>query len=581
MRSNPGNYLRQSFIRHWSPILCGCLLVFMGGNLLSNAWRSSLTNDELVHIPAGYQYLRTGNFRLNPEHPPLVKMLACLPLLVVNPRVYLEPDGADQEFARFTLLASIEFWQRNQLRFHAIAFWSRVPMVLLTLALGLLIYVYGRQLLGARAAVLAVVLFSLEPTMLAHGWIVHTDMAAAFGYLFFFFALHEYLRTPTLGRALWVSLVTGLALLIKFSMVILIPILGVALLYLAIRAPSFGVSRRSCLLHGGLMLVVMVLLLNAAYYFQHPVLATPESKFIMETAPTPLAAERINDSVKLLSKVVPTYYLFGLYTVFVHNHLGHPSSLLGHYSLFGWWYYFPVAFALKTSLPFLLLSVAAVGWALYACLIGRDRRFVPLLLGLTIYLAVSMNGSINIGVRHIAPVFPFLFLLGGAYLDRMLKWSRFGVARTLVLLVLSWMLVDCRNTYPNYLASTNPLTFGKPAWSLLADSNVEWGQDIGELAEYLKSRGETNLIGALSGGWATPSMYGIKLLDFAPPDLQSSSTNYVAIGAGFLNGVSVPPGFKDADGVELSDEQRRNYFAKYRTLEPEKVFGKSIYLYRK
>jgi 4-amino-4-deoxy-L-arabinose transferase-like glycosyltransferase len=139
-----------------------------------------------------------------------------------QPRVYLDPDGADQQFARFTVLSSIEFWQRNQLRFHAIAFWSRVPMVLLTLALGVLIYVYGSQLFGARAAVLAVALFSLEPTMLAHGWIVHTDIAAAFAYLLFFFTLHAYFRASTLSRALCVGLATGLALLAKFSMVILI-----------------------------------------------------------------------------------------------------------------------------------------------------------------------------------------------------------------------------------------------------------------------------------------------------------------------------------------------------------------------
>jgi 4-amino-4-deoxy-L-arabinose transferase-like glycosyltransferase len=581
MRVNPSINLRQIFTRHSATILCSCLLLLMAGNLLSNAWRASLTNDELVHIPSGYQYLRTGNFRLNPEHPPLIKMWASLPLLVVNPRVYLEPDGADQQFARFTVLASIEFWQRNQLRFHAIAFWSRVPMVLLTLALGVLIYVYGRQLFGARAALLAVALFSFEPTMLAHGWIVHTDIAAAFGYLFFFFTLHGYLRVSTLHRALWLGVATGVALLIKFSMVILIPMLAIALVYLVVKGPSFVVSRRTVILHACLMLAVVVLLLNAAYYFQHPALANPESKFIVDTAPTPLAAALITESLRLLSKVLPTYYLFGLYTVFVHNHLGHPTSLLGQASVFGWWYYFPVAFALKTSLPFLLLSVVAAGWALYTCVMDRDKRFVPLLVGLALYLAVSMNSSINIGVRHIAPVFPFLFLLGGACLDRILKWSQGRLARGLVAIVLGWMLVDCIRTYPHYLAFTNTLTFGKPGWALLADSNVEWGQDIGELAKYLQARGETSLVGALSAGWATPPMYGIKVLDFAPPDLQSSSTKYVAIGAGFLNGASVPAGFKDENGVELSDEQRRNYFAKYRSLAPEKVFGNSIYLYRK
>jgi len=110
---------------------------------------------------------------------------------------------------------------------------------------------------------------------------------------------------------------------------------------------------------------------------------------------------------------------------------------------------------------------------------------------------------------------------------------------------------------------------------------VEWGQNIGELARYLKARHETSLVGSMSASWVSPPLYGIKLLDFAPPDLQSLRTKYVAIGAGFLNGSAIPPGLKDANGIEITEEQRRNYFSKYRTLRPEKVFGKSIYLYRK
>jgi hypothetical protein len=296
---------------------------------------------------------------------------------------------------------------------------------------------------------------------------------------------------------------------------------------------------------------------------------------------TPLVAERVVVLFNSLSKVFPTYYVFGLYAVLTHNHFGHPASLLGQYSSFGWWYYFPVAFALKTSLPFLLLSVGAVCWALWAAVFRREKKLIPLLLGLAIYLALSMTSNINIGIRHLAPVFPFLFLLGGALLDRLLKSTRVKAAAIVVVVLLGWMLVDGIRAYPNYLSFTNSLTFGKPAWALLSDSNVEWGENIGELARYLKARRKTSLVGSLSAGWASPSLYGIRLLDFAPPDLQSSRTKYVAIGAGFLNGSTVPPSLKDANGIEITEEQRRNYFSKYRTLRPEKVFGNSIYLYRK
>lgn len=570
--------LRNFFTRYLAEILCGCLLLVMGVNLCANASRETLTNDELVHIPSGYHYLVAGEFRLNPEHPPLVKMWAGLPLLVIRPRVYEPPDGREEASARYTVLSSLEFWELNQPRFQMIAFWSRAPMVVLTLALGILIFIYGRQLFSARAAVLAVALFSLEPTMLAHGGIVHTDIAAAFGYLLFFFALQAYQSAPGFARALSLGLATAFALLTKFSLAILVPIFIGALIYLAIKAPRG--ARRARVLQASLAITVVAALINAAYYFQHPLLALPERNLISGTTATPLGGERMLFCFRLLSKVFPTYYLFGLYTVFAHNHFGHPTSLLGQYSSVGWWYYFPVVFALKTSLPFLLLSLGALGWALMRGLRRREKRLIPLLLALMIYLAVSLSSSVNIGIRHFAPVFPILFLLGGAGLDRLLKSSHAKLARVLLVVLLGWMSVNVIRAYPNYLSFTNSLTFGKPAWTLLSDSNVEWGQNIGDLARYLQAHGESSLVGSLSGGWAAPKLYGIKLLDFAPPDLKSSPTRYVAIGAGFLNGSTVPADVKE-NGVELSEEQRHNYFAQYRTLPPEQVFGNSIYLYRK
>ena len=571
--------VRRFVSRYKAESLCLCLLLVMGANLLSIAWRETVTNDELVHIPAGYHYIAAGDFSLNPEHPPLVKMWACLPLLIVRPKVYQLAERGNEDFAKFTVDASLEFWQMNQRRYHAIVFWSRVPVVLLTLALGVLIFVYGRQLFGTRAAMLSLAMFTLEPTMLAHGWIVHTDIAAALGYLLFLFALQAYYRKPTITYALFFSLVTAFALLTKFSLMILAPIFFGAFGLMILRAKRFASSRGRAALQALLASAVLCVLINAAYFFKHPQLPPAETNWITQTATT-LSPAHIVGWIGAFSKVLPTYYLFGNYTVLVHNHFGHPASLLGRYSNFGWWYYFPTAFALKTSLPFLLVSAGAVVWGLWSVLVKREQKVIPLLVAMLIYVLVSMSSNINIGVRHIAPLFPFLFLLGGAWLDRVWQRTRSRVPLIVVGILLSWMLVDCVRTYPHYLSFTNSLTFGKPDWQLLSDSNVEWGQDIGALAQYLHQRGETELVGSLSGGWAAAELCDIRLLDFAPPDLQAAGTRYVAIGAGFLNGSTVPAGLKDAHGVELTEEQRRNYFANYRTMAPEKVFGNSIYLYR-
>lgn len=559
--------------------ICGAILLVMGLTLISLAAQKTITNDEVVHIPAGYQYVRSGNFSLNPEHPPLVKTLAGLPLLPIKLKPGSVTAGANQDWGQRTLNSAMDFWRINRGRYIAIYLLARLPIILLTLALGILIFIYGRQLFGPRAAVFAVVLFSLEPTMLGHGWIVHTDIAGALGYLLFFFLLHNFCRAPTWSRAVWLALGTSFALLTKFSMIILLPIFVMGMVYVVWRAPRFGSSRSQLVLRSALAILILILAINAAYLFQHPRL--PPADALWLSGAIPALSARAKVAIQILSKIFPTYYLFGLYTVMVHNRLGHPAGLLGNYSTSGWWYYFPVAFALKTTIPFLLLSVSSLAWALWRVIGKGEKLLLAILIPIALYLAFSMTSHINIGIRHIAPVFPFLFLLGGVGLDRFLRATwRPKISLVLIACLLGWMLVDAVRAYPNYMSFMNPLKFGRPGWQLLSDSNVEWGQDIGALARYLHAHGETKVCGALSGGWATLELYHVQLVDFAPPDMKSSRTRYVAIGAGFLNGSTVPGGLKDANDEVISEEQRRNFFAGYRTVTPEAVFGNSIYLYR-
>src|SRR6185295_10059268 len=172
--------------------VCGALLLLMAVNLFAAISRKSITNDEIVHIPAGYYHLVAGEFQLNNEHPPLVKMWAALPLLIVQPDEPPAPKTEDENFMERTWGFHERFWQANQARFHTVTFWPRVMMIPITLALGALIFVFARKLFGETPALFAVVLYVLEPTVLAHGRIVHTDVPAAFVYLLFFVALHYY-----------------------------------------------------------------------------------------------------------------------------------------------------------------------------------------------------------------------------------------------------------------------------------------------------------------------------------------------------------------------------------------------------
>jgi hypothetical protein len=142
------------------------------------------------------------------------------------------------------------------------------------------------------------------------------------------------------------------------------------------------------------------------------------------------------------------------------------------------------------------------------------------------------------------------------------------------------MTVEMLRTYPDYIPYMNQLASRHPHWWYLSDSNVEWGDDAPALAAYLHARGETEVRGAMSGGWATLQLYGISYYEIFPkPGRVTPETRYVAIGASFLNGstIAVPA---DEQGKLITDEQRVNYLAEYRTRRPEAAFGNSIYLYR-
>ncbi|MEP6818966.1 MAG: glycosyltransferase family 39 protein [bacterium] len=571
--------VKRLLVLHKTEAACGALLLLMAVNLFAAISRKSITNDEIVHIPAGYYHLVAGKFQLNNEHPPLVKMWAALPLLLIQPNETLPTsDEAVGNYSQETWKYLAQFWPSNKDHLEAISFWTRSMMILLTLGLGVLIFVYARDLFGARAGVLAVALYTLEPTVLGHGRVVHTDLPAAFAYLLFFFVLRYYLAVRTPRRALLLGLTSGLALVVKFSMIVLLPVLAGLAIAGLVFAPRLRESRKRIGIHLAIVVCVILFVINAAYYFRSPPIEAADVKWVQT-----MSAPDFNHWLTFFnvgSKVVPTYWLFGQYNVMLHNRDGHPTSLLGQYSSKGWWYYFPVAFALKTSLPFLILSVAALGWALWS-LWKRDWRFLWLIVPFAIYVALSMSSNINIGVRHFLPAYLFLFIGGGVLLDRLLRVNyAHHLMAAVVMLTFGWMTVEMLRAYPNYIPYMNQLASAHPHWWYLSDSNVEWGDDARALAEYLHARGETDVRGALSGGWGTLQFYGIGYHEIFPkPGRVIPETRYVAIGASFLNGstIAVP---EDEQGKLVSEEQRINYLDEYRRRAPEATFGNSIYLYR-
>ncbi len=541
--------------------------------------RKNITLDETVMIPSAYYHLAAGNFQLVHDHPPLSKILTALPLLLIQPaelsarNVVGEPYSLEREGAYQGY-----FWNDNRADFERISFWARVPMIALAAGLGVLIFVFTRDLFGPRAAVLAVALYSLEPTVLAHGRVVQTDVPAAFGYLLVCFTLCRYLCTRNWRNAVWLGLACGIALLGKFSMFIIAPALFLVLIVLMWKAWRTASELKTLMAHAAIVTVVTVLVIHTAYYFHSRPLATADALWIAEAFPD--SAEAVSIAVHLLSYLLPTDFVLGVFWQLWHSAEGHQAGLMGMYSMKGWWYYFPVAFTLKTTTPFLLLSLASLVWATYRIIWKGEHHLLMLLIPFAIYTVFVMLSPINIGVRYYLPAYTFLFILGGALLDRLLRnkagAGRIGVAAAVVL--VGWMGIVTLRAYPDYMSYMNQLASQRPHWWYLSDSNVEWGDDIKDLAAYLRDRGETRVRSAVLGGFMLLDLHGIENLDlFASFPVDLPDARYTAIGTSFLNGSTVPG---QIHGVFLTEQQRVNYFDAYRHRTPEAVFGGSIYLYR-
>ena len=556
-------------------LICAALLSVMSLQMLAAVSRKSITTDEVVHIPAGYYHLVVGDFQFLNQHPPVSMMIGALPLLFMQPGQMSEVER--QQVPRddaYVFVLSQRFWS-NESFYRAVAFWTRIPMIAFTILLGIVIFCFARRLFGERAGVIALALFTLEPTVLAHGPLVHTDMPSAFALLLLAYATYLYVSGPTLRRAIYLGAATGLAPLMKFSLVAIAPLAVLGLAVLLVFPARLKLARRAALVQAATIVAVSLLVINAAYFFNHRSFTEADNQWVIASFPAP--AGLFLSGAHVLRYLVPTDFLLGTLWQVWHSMVGHDGSIFGQHSRFGWWYYFPAAFALKTTIPFLLTSIAAICWALWQIVKRHDRILIFVLAPFVLFTALVMASTINIGVRFYLPAYPFLFIMSGAFLDRVIR-ARKVLGAAVVAIVLGWSVIEAARTYPNYIPYMNELTYSRPHWWYLSDSNVEWGDSMQELAEYLHARGETKVRAAMLGAWPL-GRYGIGFVDaLEPASAGQPEIEYTAIGASFLNGSTVPPG-PPGSGRE-TEEQRFNYFEEFRHRTPEAIIGNSIYVFR-
>jgi 4-amino-4-deoxy-L-arabinose transferase-like glycosyltransferase len=478
------------------------LLAVLLAQLATSVRGQSQTWDEANHLYAGYRAWTRRDFGVNPEPPPLVKLVAALPLLGTE---WKTPQLSGGHFKLEAYLAGRDFLYANDA--DRMLFRARLAAASLCLLLAGLVFAAAHAMFGAGAGFLALGVLVFEPNLLAHGALVTTDVGLAAFVFATAFAYTRYLERPGAGRLAAVGIAGGLALAAKHSGLVVAPMLGLLAAAAYRGAPGRSQAWR---LAGALAaaFALMLAVLWAVYGFRHA--ARPEGLAmhppiaeLIDGIESPVRAQLLQAALRL--RLLPEAYLYGLAEVQLLSDRS-PSYLFGRVYERGRWFYFPAVLAIKSTLPFLALLALAL--AQLPRLGGRRERGF-LLLPPALYLAVGMASSLNLGVRHLLPILPFLAVLIGAGAWSWLGRSRargLGVAGLLGLHALS-----SAAAHPVYLAYANE-AFGGPArtHAHLTDSNVDWGQQLPAVRRYLAERGVTRCWFAYTVAvLVDPGYYGI------------------------------------------------------------------------
>ncbi len=464
----------------------------------------SPTMDEQNHLARGLAFLHTGDPRLSLEHPPLVNTLSALPLLTI-PDIRLPTDHPSWERHQgWYEFAELLLWHYNQ-DVTRMIFLARLPIVLLTLGLALLSLHVARVLWGRLAATLAFILILFDPNILAHGRYATTDVGGALFVFLAAFAVWRLWREPELSwsRLAMAGAALGLAYGSKLSALAFGPLFA-----LLAFVPLFHTN--VSWLRAGLQRFLHLALAHI------PALFVVWAVFGWQWGPLNFASTQLN-SLSGVPGPMPTFWA-GLEQILLLSEGGRPSFLLGATSIDGFRAYFPVAFLVKTPLPTLVLLVAAVVLHIaFPWRAGDRRKALYLLLPPAIYFVLSMQSALNIGYRHLMPMLPFIYVAGAGAAARFAQ--RYAgrpdiPARSLLAAIyaaspVAALVVATTLLHPHYLSFFN-IVGGGPAngYQILVDSNVDWGQDLLRLQQWL----DENDVQRPNFSWfgsADPAYYGI------------------------------------------------------------------------
>ncbi|MFA5859368.1 MAG: glycosyltransferase family 39 protein [Elusimicrobiota bacterium] len=502
----------------------------------------SATYDETIHITAGYSYWHTGILRLNIyDHPPFGEMITTLPLKLITP----QPGFPEDSYAwinKMQYTVSDEFVYKNTLPAENILFPTRMAVVGLSALLATILVLWSSQLYGTYAGILAGTLYLFCPNMLTHGHLVTTDLPGTLFFVSTFYFLYLYYRRQTNISAGLTGIMAGLALASKFSNIIIFPALFILLLFFPPRSNAADVKPK-IFWHILLFTIFTGLTISVCYGFTQTQL-----------------------------------YIDGLTRVFSDiSSRGRSSFLAGQYSTAGWWYYFLLAFFWKTPIPVMILLIYRI-----VTLFTQKPRGIHyreewlILIPLLLFTASALTQKLNIGIRHILPAYPLLYLwVSGILMHDNPRGDKPDTRHLLVILpLLAWMIFSTVNIRPYYITYFNELVGGpKNGYKYLVDSNLDWGQDLKRLSVYLKTQNVDDIYLSYFGT-ANPGYYGIKYVN----------TGFVSSLDRPHTSVNLPNGKKELVAISATNLQAvyfadKELYAWAKKIVPLTVVGNTIFVY--
>ncbi len=556
------------------------LLAIIFLQLVLMARLNSATWDEPDHIYSAYMQAKHRDFGLNPEHPPLIKFLGALPLLRMQ---FKMPPLQDRPYRLEEAAGGRDFLFGNDA--DTILFRVRLATSAITILLALVVFLAAQEMFGTGAGLIALALVAFDPTLLAHSALMTTDAGGACFMFCSIYAFYRYVKSPSPWRLALVGLVAGLALASKHSSVLLFPmllLLGIAEV-VWLQAPQHqksaaGLGKRS--LHFAAALIAIVVLsvgvLWASYGFRYaaredglqlnPPLATQLGR-------VPSHAE--GDALAAVARLhlLPESYIYGFAHVLIQSK-AFTSFLLGTIYPHPVWFYFPVAMVIKSTLTFLIFLGVSV-WVVATGRLRAGREILYMAIPATIYMAFAMAGGMNIGVRHVLPIYIFLSaLIGGAAWTLVQRDRRWLYA---VVALLMFQTVSVVRAFPAYMSYANEAVGGPAAvHNLLSDSSADWGQQMKSVKRYTDAHGIKSCWFAYFGqGVMDFNYYGIpckplitadSLYFDGPHDVPPAIDGPVLMSAGILSGFEFGPG-------------RLNPYEQFKQLKPVAVIDYGVFIY--